>query len=615
MFQNNCRIERKGGLAFYEQDILFDDYIYTEDTSITICADYLSPGLGIVLAAADGEVIQDKTEAYLFKIGLKSIEMYRVKNGSQKRLAYSIYDIEPIAENITLTLTKSGKRIGVYINNEETALFNMYNDIEKYNIGIYSNANNVIKSFSVESLVPHSWTINMHNTNGGYIRFVKDTIEIVGCQNEAEIEQNNIVLSEGYYYLDYETENAGNAENDMQCYVFYSNDNRTSDKEKNILKGNVFLVENGVQQINIKFKGKNGLIKNISLSDKKDSAYVSTDGIKNKNAASKLIINTTQKYGSMDLKTVKINAAIHATDEESIFFKDGIETIYLRTGKIEGFISQELSTMKYISTIKNKNYDISIDLTQKTIRIESFSIPLKSIQDEITLFENANITIDKLVLVFANNDKEIEIDTIMENTSVRYIPDSTSSPIIVINEDGEPLDLSSSYRYVINNGKKRYYFTNTAREIFEPEKSIKVAKQISSAEDSVKVYGIFNDSIFDESRLYEIPERYKDTIDACASRYVTINEADLYYVDKKTGNIYIEDVSKFKKLIVDYVKAESYCINHLFEDGVYEVQISTMNNTKVIYDDNSIDNNGENVSDYYTTNIVADSSGYIVIRR
>ena len=49
MIQSNSRVEIDNGIKFYEQDILYDDYIYTGNTDIEVTLDYVNPGFGIAL--------------------------------------------------------------------------------------------------------------------------------------------------------------------------------------------------------------------------------------------------------------------------------------------------------------------------------------------------------------------------------------------------------------------------------------------------------------------------------------------------------------------------------------------------------------------------------------
>ena len=66
MLQENCRIEKFNGYRFFEEDILFDDYMFSSDIQLTVDLDYVSPGFGIALIDNEGFSIKEKRFAYLF---------------------------------------------------------------------------------------------------------------------------------------------------------------------------------------------------------------------------------------------------------------------------------------------------------------------------------------------------------------------------------------------------------------------------------------------------------------------------------------------------------------------------------------------------------------------
>lgn len=51
LFEPNSRIEKiDSGIRFYEQDIIFSDYVFEGDVEVNLHLDYLHPGFGIVIA-------------------------------------------------------------------------------------------------------------------------------------------------------------------------------------------------------------------------------------------------------------------------------------------------------------------------------------------------------------------------------------------------------------------------------------------------------------------------------------------------------------------------------------------------------------------------------------
>ena len=75
MLQPNSRINLDKGIKFYEQDILYDNYIYTGDFDIALTLDYATPGFGIGLTNSEGSYLEDKENTLLFKIGQKSVDI------------------------------------------------------------------------------------------------------------------------------------------------------------------------------------------------------------------------------------------------------------------------------------------------------------------------------------------------------------------------------------------------------------------------------------------------------------------------------------------------------------------------------------------------------------
>ncbi len=172
MIQDNCRVENFNGYRFYEQDILFDNYMFSNDIKLTINLDYVSPGFGIALIDNEGFSIKEKRFSYLFKIGYKEASIYyatKEKNTLIKQL--SVKEAFTIQEKMIFTLIKRGKKIIIKINDVEILSEYTSKSLDKYNIGYYSNAGNIINSISIASAVPDKWTVNMNNTQGGYIKF------------------------------------------------------------------------------------------------------------------------------------------------------------------------------------------------------------------------------------------------------------------------------------------------------------------------------------------------------------------------------------------------------------------------------------------------------------
>ena len=57
MIQYDSRITIDDGIKFYEQDILYDDYLYSDNVDIALTLEYVTPGFGIALINNEGNSI------------------------------------------------------------------------------------------------------------------------------------------------------------------------------------------------------------------------------------------------------------------------------------------------------------------------------------------------------------------------------------------------------------------------------------------------------------------------------------------------------------------------------------------------------------------------------
>ena len=248
MILSNSRIEKNENITFYEQDIIIDDKIYSDNIEVEIIFDYISPGIGIALIENEGLTLNEYSTSYLFKIGFNKYELIRNISNKQSVLeAGTMLNYNPFYENLKLKIKKDNDKIYMYLDNKLLMQRYLPNNIENFNIGYYSAAGNIIKNIKISSNIPNGWNINMNNTNGGYINFNYNSFTITECSDLAEVEQSNIFLkandkSNKCYYLKYEVENINN-ENDIKAYVSLSKDNRYDDEKKNILNNNKFILK------------------------------------------------------------------------------------------------------------------------------------------------------------------------------------------------------------------------------------------------------------------------------------------------------------------------------------------------------------------------------------
>ena len=605
MLQPNSRINLENGIKFYEQDILFDNYIYTGDFDIALTLNYATPGFGIGLTNSEGKTLSDKEEVILFKLGQKCVDVIHMNRDAQKVLAtFNSAYAKTYTENLEYKLQKRGAEFTLYVGEQKVCLFKAPSDFETYNLIYYSNKDNEIKNINIASSIPYGWVTNMQNTNGGYIWFYRDAFEFKYCNGEAEIEQPDIYLNYGKYYLKYETE----GECDIVPYVFLSQDERLLDERKNILNpiDNSFTLDNS-QKISLKFEGTSGKIKKIRITTQKENDYIRTSPDKGE----KIEIGGSSIKLSLDyIKSASfIGKVNHAPgiDHNSPIDYSILSFDAYTYGLFDLDIAQEV---EYKYRYENNKITIST-MTDRVIK------EYKIKNNLLTIFKNVNAVIkDFVVIDIYGNDTNV----VVENTIKKFAPGTIYSPIIVLNESDEPLDLSSSYRVYEKNGKDYYWFTNTEREYFEPAHLIRLTNMPSRKTGTIIAYGIKKESSLNLDNILRIPKEGLDSIDMCANYYDIIFEKDLRYVNKQYKEIRFNDISDYKLIIVDYLKEDSYAINYRHDLNSYEIDISIEDGkeTSVIYNNAAENKDGItfiNEYKYVDTKVVPSEDCYIVLGR
>lgn len=608
MLQENCRIENFSGYKFYEQDILFDDYMFSNDIQLTVDLDYVSPGFGIALVDNEGSSIKEKRFAYLFKIGYKEASIYYSTKETQTLVKQlSTKEVYTIQENMKLIFIKQGKKITVKINDKE--VFSEYTNksIDKYNIGYYSNVGNIINSISIASAVPDKWTINMNNTQGGYIKFYNNSFELKDCKHPAEVEQSKIKLKAGKYYLKLESESV-DEKFDIKYFVHKSDDDGLFDEEKNIInkKDNSFFLLTETE-VNLKFVGKQGIIKNISITNDIDDNFIPTTGDSYSFEGSYIDVYLT------DLKKVRWTGSISRTPGN------------LTSNEIFGIIldTKTVITPQMTPIVFGKEYDFEFTKDNYMFTIKQgkkvlYSIQLKNLNNKITIFKNITGIITSLILTKTSGE---ETNVNLQDEFKKYVNANITGPIIIVDQYDNPLDLSSSYRLCHYKDHSRYVFTNYEREYFPSQKKLILENKILNKQDTVRVFGIPKTSKYDLNKIYDVVEDNINSIDLMTERYDMLFESQVLLVDKVKNIVYLnqDQIEKYELIIVDYLKDNSYCINYHYDKHVYEVDISSLNSeNRMIYDSRVLlggDKDVTQVRDYKITSINGNTNGYVVIRK
>jgi hypothetical protein len=606
MLQQNSRIEKFKGYRFYEKDILHDDYVFTHDIEVNVDVTYITPGFGIALIDTGSSSIKDKPDTYLFKVGYREASIYySTAAGTTLISQVSCPDATIIQENMSFTLKKSGKKVQMYLNDK--LIFEQYvnKSLDKYNIGYYSNIGNIINSINIAANIPNNWVVNMKNTKGGYVRFLQDSFEITDCTSNAEIEQTKIELKAGTYYLKNKL-TAINDSCDIKCYIYRTDDDRYTDEEKNMLRNNSFTIFED-NEVTLKIVGTNGKISDITLAKDQNADYIPTS------------LNAIDFDGSYidiligDFEKITWKGIVNKTP-----YKDP------NSNKIKyGLILDDVNAVMPQDTniLLGKEYDYEFNCRTFLFSIldngtELFSKRIINISNKITIFKNLSAIIYKLT--FYKKDSTV-VDVVTSDEDNTYVNANITSPIIVVDEYNLPLDLSSSYRLCKYDDHEKYIFTNWEREYFIPSRTLKMNRQIINKQASVFVYGIRKNTEFNLTDIYNVPNDNINAIDLMTKEYDYIAEKDLLLFDKNKSIIYLTDaqIEKYELIIVDYLKNDSYSINYNYAKNIYEIEISSLNNTKVLYDTLPISElNGKlitQVNNYKMTNINGNINGYIVL--
>lgn len=617
MIQYNSRIEINNGIRFYEQDMLYDDYLYSGDIDITLNIEYANPGFGVALIDNEGNSIIN-SKALMFKLGSGIFEIIEkdANNNTAILFSSSASVAKPYKEDLLFKISKRGNVYTFTIGSIEIKNLSLSTEMNNYIIGYYSNSYNTIKAINVASAIPYDWNVNMSNTKGGYIFFKRDGFELSNCQRNAEVEQLNIRLERGKYYLKFDkSENC-----DIVPYIMNSNDDRLTDKEKSLLNNNNQFEIKEPTYISLKFVGKEGSISNIRITGDPDNEYIRTtisDG------SGKNISGSFIKFLLTDLKYFEFDGVVkHAPGNNH--YSPKIYSIVncndVSYGLHDIHISENVE-YKFVYS----NGEISI-FDKNNVNRWTISTGLSSM---LTVFKNVNGYITNLKMIDINDN---EIFFGVHNEITKYVPGLIKSPIVVLDKDRDdesarPLDLSSSYRIIDKEHGPYYYFTNVEREYFIPKRRLVLEKLPLQESGSIKIYMIDKDAKFDLDKLLHIPDKGEDvifdTIDKCVDgQYLIITEEEYnefgVVVYRDSGEIIFNtDLSEYQYIIVDYFKNDSYAVNFDYKRQSYSVDISTVNKEVSIIYDNIESTIGLyeyiNEQQYVNSKIIPVENCYIVI--
>ena len=721
MFEYKTRTETEEGCRFYQQDILLFDYTYAGDLDIHCVVDYNTPGFGIVIAEYSDDISQSEN-VYIVKLGARN-EYGVIKSElfTQKTLREGFIqsgkDINVPSKNLNLSFKfTENYLINIYSDNVLLVSYPMEHDISKYKVGFYSSAGNVIKTALIYSTTPTNWTHNIWNGNGGRINWIDNGFEIEECEYPCDVECQNMHLAAGKYYIDFETTNP-----DIEFYAFltskkvklgyenYRGAMRYMSEDAPILvttthkdaDGKEYLVTENkmfseiynpefddisnnrwikesrwIEDINIaqkdsegnyyielaedsdidfRFRSTHGKVTNIAVKLNKDDKYVETGFEEEGERASSYILcdlaivkkldidftittviedthflaeNGEIVYKMEDLAlepgipyTITVNAdervfeinhdkkyqLSKAEDILKLFYNvdgiitrmmvtntDGVETDVLHQKTFKALLSKEINSP--ILCIDNNNMPLDLSACFREVCSESSCVEIFNKYNPIKLSKP---------LIFNKNIKVAGANTSSINTHASSIDEAAEKYTVLAKNEYEidyenntvkiPFKTKDQYKYIIieynHCDTYRYEFTNYERQLADLaiKGNIYLENKICDVVNAITIYGVPKDAIFREELFYRVPNKASlNSIDYCVNVYDEL--AGNEYEVLPTGRLVLEsDIrSKYKYLIIEYLKDRSYCVNE--RDSEYEIDIAgTEEGIRLCYDADEYD--------------------------
>ena len=571
MFYPVSRVEPiSDGLRFYEKDILLCQYLLTGNAEIEVEAAFAAPGLGVVFMEDNADPL-NADRGFLIKVGYNDCSILQKSFTNTVELKHLSCLAAPPIGGMKIKFCKEGRMLSAIYNGSVIASAAMPHDLDEFHFGIYSNAGNVIKKVTVFLDAPKEWLSEVNNTNGGILYFKRNKIEMVNGEHDVEIETRPFVLTPGRYYLN------GSFSGNMEPYIFPSNSTSEDDDAKNILDNKAFTVDQA-REYSLKIKGVSGTVENLNVSTDENSAFVATVN------GGETIEGSYLTFKLDDVKRVKWTGEIRSVQDGDYVIIDTLIKKY---------------KLNDLGIALDKVYEYDFDVTTSTLSIngEEHIISLRN-KENLKIFHNVDASITSIIVI-GNDDKENNI--MLRTTQKTYVPASVSGPILVVDGNNLPYDLSASYR--IKNGT--YLFTNYEREVFDPStEAITPSHAVNEIMQSFKLYGIRNDSIINDDAIYNIED--DDNIKLYAPQFELIDPSKYTY---KYGSFETdESIKEYKQVVLDYLKDRSYCINYNGDLNSYEIDISSIGE-----DFHVLTDNGERP--YLITDLKPNGSKFIVLAK
>ena len=527
-FLDNARIQvNDNGIYFYEKDIIMSKYIFNRQLRIDINLDYLFSGFGIILATNDNEGPMDSNHRYLFHLGTNTFQTYEKHLLMQSETTGRSNVIQPKGDTIIRFLFQDQK-VRLYLLKNGDTVYEFPRDIGEYYltrrmptyyIGFYSQAGNTIKDVSFLQGLPDRWHPSIANVHGGRISFDNYGFQFEDCLHDAELEQQEISLPAGDYWFTYDIEEV-NGKFDIESFVYPSaipkpvptteakkkvfDETWLEDKPKNLLdKNNHFKLESDTD-VTVSFKGTNGKISYIALSDNDKRIFVETKGNAVISDGSWIMIDCT------DLSMIKWKGIIYETPVYLDFTKPCPYGIIVT--------SRSRIQLSALSVRKDIEYAYKYDVVNKQI----FSYEVEHYND-ITYSSTTSVISDPLILTLSSKKKNPYIFTC----------GTTEYPIDLDNEDVYILVLSEE-----EEGK--YILVNTTDDHITMESNITVSEvnltEIVEPKERENFIGAYN---------VRLSEEDDNKIKIFVNMQAQIKDLTLIYTDGKEVNVNLRKIFEY----------------------------------------------------------------------
>lgn len=594
LFEQGARIGNEDGVVFYEQDIAKIKYDFIKDASVKVRIQYNNPGFGFLIEKTSNGPSRTGSDSFLVKLGADSFGAYRKQFRSQETLKFESCFFNTSIDEQEITFFKKGREL--YIINDlghELGKVEMPRDFDRFKLSIYSSQDNVIKSMEIENNVPDAWVTNVKNTAGGRLKFENNVIYFDDCLNNAEVEQHDIELEKGTYYLSYDIEG------DLEVLAFRASEKDFDDDAKNILHDGVIYLEKDATIV-FRIKGRSGKIGSISLRREKDGVFIPTGDVPAESEGSAIHIDFEEVLKATWKGMVHKIPNVHEGRSDYAFLETSIQRLRVEEARVIDGI--------WYDYLYNRE-DMTLTVSRDGSVVTQINISAAEEDAHVTLFRNMSVSIKEFV---ATSMLGVDTNLILQKTYKMFVPAINKKPILVYDDYKDPLDQSSAYFHYEENGETFYQFSNWDREYFYPNDGLILESYARGGSGDVYVYGVKGDVKWDN--FLKITKNLQD-IRHFAEHFDIIPEG-VFTFDKEINCVDIDTsvTDKYSMIVVDYLKDDSYAINYNHIDKTYEVDISTQKERVFIQYENYRTDGVSSDSVIFTDIEPRNKNNYIVLR-